>query len=119
MAEPKVGMIFNNYYGVTRRGYNNARTVKIDSRESDLYRVYNEEYISPNNEFIGSTSVYKWRTENRQDVVACYDSLKYEGSGTLDENTAFMKFTKIKGTQTYAVDINKNNIVDEGEIFPY
>ena len=131
MAEPKVGMKFGTYKSATE-----ALGKNLTANWKDSYRVSQEDggtYDTTFKAASGKHEIYSDSTQiaiqrnNKKHVrVSAFiyqgrtdeTRLWFEGATDNYQQGKDVKFTRIIGEKTYAVDKNGNGIVDEGEIYP-
>ena len=120
MTEPKVGMKFSSYLEIGKKYEKLSNSVKIDSYERqqgnnpyNKVKVFNTEYKNKSGYSFARSSL---ETYNKtQTSTFSTDSFIYQGSGSIYDKD--IKYSRINGTKSYAIDLNHNGIVDKGEIF--
>lgn len=120
MAEPKIGMKFGSYLKNDRKMEAKASGVEINSYKAENAEgkpsVFTVIYKNKAGETMGYSTLSKY--ENGNDEACLFgDDFAYTGSGKSYDND--IKYTRISGERTYAIDLNNNGIVDKGEIFKY
>ena len=115
--EPKIGMSFGSFCASTNELCN-----KYLSKD-DFTKNYSHIYLYNDNKELVAISKKDTNPTTENVAVSIYDNLTnrtYTSSTELNRNAYIngdIKFDKIVGTSTYAVDLNGNGKVDEGEIF--
>lgn len=120
MTEPKVGMKFSSYLEMGKQYEKLSDSAKIDSYERqqgnnpyNKVKVFNTEYKNKSGYSFAHSSL---ETYNKtQTSTFSTESFTYQGSGSIYDKD--IKYSRINGTKSHAIDLNHNGVVDKGEIF--
>ena len=134
MTEPVVGMKFGSYNSIllstpTKVNWQNTDMYSLNDgtyrQETKIGKTRNgEKFYSHIGALVPDTNKVnkpkqKYAEMNLNGLV--FDGYTYKRPEYLSENsldiTSDVKFQRIRGQNTYALDLNANGIVDEGEIF--
>ena len=120
MAEPKVGMRFSSYLEMGKTYEQKSTSTKVGKRERqvnsnsyDKVGVFYTSYIDKNGDFLAHSTLETYGEKQRSNFST--EAYIYRGEGSIYDSD--LKYTHIYGTKTYAIDLNNNGIVDNGEIF--
>ena len=126
MADPKIGMKFETYKSKTDSLSTNERTTQ-EFQTGEYSGTYNsarplfgEGHNSTQITRDGNNPNPNYRRVSAFENFGTENQLQYEGAtNNYQEGSLFqdVKYTRIIGDNYYAVDLNKNGTVDEGEIF--
>lgn len=114
MTEPKVGMKFGTYKSKNvelSKKYSHSVNMQ-QSGKSGLVTVINFKNKNGNN-IAHSTSVDDGKNLK---IELATEQLLYRGDGK-SYDSGYTPYSRIYGTNTYAIDLNGNGIVDKNEIF--
>ena len=121
MSEPKIGMKFSSYLELGKQYTKKCASAKINSYEVpantnpyDKTAVFSVSYYNKGGYTIGLSTLETCGKNQTSRFTG--ESLVYDGKGSIYDSD--VKYTKIYGTKTHAIDLNNNGIVDKGEIFP-
>jgi hypothetical protein len=144
MTEPKVGMAFGTYNQIAGKALKGKKVEVSQQTNENLHGgaryVQDNLYAKNSNGAVFACRGAKDPTskgngkapELYAEVALLDDELKayltYDGitykrassymSGTAVDNTSDVRFNRIRGKECYALDLNNNGFVDNGEIFP-
>ena len=125
MAEPKVGMKYSSYLELGKSYESKSASAKIGAYERqqgtnpyDKVKVFTTTYLDKRGNTIGLSTLETFG--NKQTSTFVGDSFSYSGEGSTYESD--VKYTRINGTRTHAIDgangCPKDGIVQQGEIMP-
>jgi hypothetical protein len=118
MSEPKVGMRYGSYLTMGKNYEKKADGARVDAHtvpvgsSYDKKQVFRTTYYDKKGDDIACSSLETYGKEQKSTFAT--DEFIYSGKGSLDD--ADIKYTRIDGKNSYAIDENGNGVVDANEI---